>query len=158
MPNNTCYRKCVGITVFNSIGSIWIGKRSDINSGKLWQMPQGGIDLEEKPFEAASRELYEETGIKKVKYIKESSSWLKYEFPKESILKKKFKGQKLKWYLFYFKGTDKEINLNIYKNPEFKSWKWETIDKTIENVIYFKKEVYKSVFKEFTPFINQTIM
>ena len=58
------YRKCVGITVFNSRGKIWVGERSNINSEKKWQMPQGGVDSGEKTLNAASRELFEETGIK----------------------------------------------------------------------------------------------
>ena len=64
------YRKCVGITVFNSRGKIWVGERSNINSEKKWQMPQGGIDENENFLEAAKRELKEETGIKTVKFIK----------------------------------------------------------------------------------------
>lgn len=155
MSNLTTYRKCVGITVFNSRGKIWVGKRSDIIKGqKSWQMPQGGINIGEKPLTASKRELLEETGIKTVKLIKESSQWLKYDFPKEIFSLKKHKGQEQKWYLFYFLGDDKEINLNTSLKPEFSEWKWETITKTIMNVTNFKKKVYIAIFKEFAPLIK----
>ena len=42
-------------------------------------------------------------------------------------------------------------------NPEFSSWKWDTIENTIQNVIEFKKLVYEEIFKEFYPFINKQI-
>ena len=151
------YRKCVGITVFNPSGKIWVGERSNVCSEKKWQMPQGGVDSGEKTLNAASRELYEETGIKSVQLIKESSNWIKYDFPSEVFLKKKIRGQEQKWYLFFFKGKDLEVNLNLMHNPEFSSWKWDTIENTIQNVIEFKKLVYEEIFKEFYPFINKQI-
>ena len=71
--SNNIYRECVGITVFNSFGHIWIGKRTDITETDEWQMPQGGINKGEFPLEAAKRELFEETGLKNVSFIKDSS-------------------------------------------------------------------------------------
>ena len=43
------YRPCVGITVINRSGLVWVGRRADSPSeeegrGAWWQMPQGGID------------------------------------------------------------------------------------------------------------------
>ena len=128
-----------------------------MRSEKKWQMPQGGVNSGEKTLNAASRELFEETGIKSVQLIKESSNWIKYDFPNEILLKKKIRGQEQKWYLFFFKGKDLEVNLNLMHNPEFSSWKWDTIENTIKNVIEFKKLVYEEIFKEFYPFINKKI-
>ena len=42
------YRPCVGIVLFNKDGLIFLGKRNDVSQNS-WQMPQGGIDTNEKP-------------------------------------------------------------------------------------------------------------
>ena len=63
------YRPCVGVTLINSAGLVFIGRRRNkgtfdtIAPLHLWQMPQGGIDEGEDPYIAAQRELFEETNI-----------------------------------------------------------------------------------------------
>ena len=56
------YRPCVGIMLLNQAGLVFVGNRID-TLGDHWQMPQGGIDADEDPRDAAFRELYEETGV-----------------------------------------------------------------------------------------------
>ena len=108
------YRLNVGIIVANSDGKLLYCKRKN---SKNWQFPQGGIDKNEDIFIAALRELYEEVGIEenKVKLIKESDHWYKYDLPKKykrnNFLWEDFRGQKQKWFLF--KLIEKaEIDLN----------------------------------------------
>lgn len=45
-----------------------------------WQFPQGGIETEETPAEAAYRELYEETGISSVELVYTDVEPTRYEF------------------------------------------------------------------------------
>ena len=65
------YRKNVGLMIINWQKKIFMGQRI---KGRAWQMPQGGIDGNETPEQAAIRELYEETGITKEKVNKLSTS------------------------------------------------------------------------------------
>ena len=58
------YRKGVGIFLLNKENKLWVGKRIDFKSN-FWQMPQGGIDKNERPSLAMRRELHEEVGIDK---------------------------------------------------------------------------------------------
>ena len=86
-------RKGVGIVLLNSNNKVFVGKRID-NPINLWQMPQGGVDKNEDSFQAACRELREETGIKSIKLIKEINGRIK-----PTILGQKFLNDLLQIFL-----------------------------------------------------------
>ena len=140
--------------LFNQQGRIFVGRR--FNS---WQMPQGGIENGEDPKQAALRELSEEIGTDKVEIIAESQEWLYYDLPKElvsSCWNGKYAGQKQKWLLMKFLGSDQDIN--VYTDyPEFEEWLWQDIDNLVNNVVSFKKEVYRVIVREFLPIIKLAI-
>lgn len=160
MANTEKYRPNVGAVIFNKNADIWIGKRADITSNSSWQMPQGGIDINEPSLEAAVREVYEETGIKSIKQVSFIDKWIKYKLPANIAVNKwngKYVGQMQKWYLFYFYGNDSEVNINIDKNPEFIDWKWADRIYIEKNVADFRKNIYKNVFKKFSINIINTL-
>ena len=139
----------VGIVLLNNQNNIFVGKRID-NPKNSWQMPQGGVDQNENFFEAAKRELEEETSIKSVKLIKELDGWFKYDLPKYllgKIWKGKYRGQKQKWFVMKFKGTESEINVKT-KNAEFFKWKWVEIKKLPQIAVHFKADIYERIKKE----------
>ncbi|KJV69538.1 RNA pyrophosphohydrolase [Candidatus Neoehrlichia procyonis] len=147
------YRPCVGIVLTNKEGKVFAGQRID-TSIDSWQMPQGGINFNESYKNAALRELLEETGIKNAHILYTSKTWLYYKIPDTfNKIYKKFSGQKQRWVLMKFTGQDSEININYSSQPEFKSWNWQDLDNIVNNVIYFKKEVYHKVAEEFLPHI-----
>ena len=142
-------RSGVGIAVLNKKNQIFLAKRID-NPKNFWQMPQGGVDDGEKFYEAAIRELNEETSIKTVSLIKEIDGLTTYLLPSHLvgiIWKGKYKGQKQKWFIVRFNGEEKEININT-KKPEFLEWKWVNIDNLTDEVVEFKVDVYKKIQKE----------
>ena len=144
--SNLPLRKGVGVALLNNNNQIFVAKRID-NPNDFWQMPQGGIDIGEKPLEAAFRELKEETSIKSVELIKELDGTLTYDLPDRLlgiIWKGKYKGQKQKWFLMRFIGNDSEININT-TNPEFLDWKWIDLDLITDVVVDFKHHVYKEL-------------
>ena len=66
--------QCAGGVVLNSRGLVLV-----VNSrGKSWSLPKGHIDVGEKPLAAAKREIYEESGINKLKLIKELGNYQRY--------------------------------------------------------------------------------
>ena len=149
---NLPYRPNVGIMLINDDGHVFVGQRLD-NNQNAWQMPQGGIDGDEDPQSAAYRELLEETGIEQenVKFLATSSKWLLYDLPEDLIPKLwdgKYRGQKQKWFLFKFLGTNRDINIST-EHPEFSSWKWIPKENLLEEIVPFKKSVYESVLREF---------
>ena len=146
---NLPLRSGVGIVVLNKKDQVFLAKRID-NPKNFWQMPQGGVNYGEKYYEAAIRELEEETSIKTVSLIKELDCLTSYLLPDHLvgiIWKGKYKGQKQKWFVVRFDGEENEININT-KNPEFLDWKWVNIDNLTDEVVNFKIHVYKEIQRE----------
>ena len=145
----------MGVVLLNNENKVFVAKRID-NPKNFWQMPQGGVDSDEKFLTAAFRELYEETSIKNVKLIQEIEGTYTYELPKNLlgiIWKGKYRGQKQKWFLMKYLGNDNEINLKT-NNPEFLEWKWVDIDQITEIVVDFKLHVYKELKEKVKNIIN----
>ena len=145
------YRRCVGMMILNTKNEILVGRRLDHPSG-YWQMPQGGIDKDEIPEEAVWREMMEEIGTNKAKLLHTSSQWLNYDIPQDTLNRlpwgKKYVGQTQKWFVFRFTGQDSDINVGT-ENPEFDEWKWAKYESIVNNIVPFKKEIYKKVIGEF---------
>ena len=146
---NLPLRSGVGIVVLNEKNQVFLAKRID-NPKNFWQMPQGGVDKGEKYYNAALRELKEETSIQTVSLIKEIDGLTTYFLPDHLvgiIWKGKYKGQKQKWFVVRFNGEEKEINIKT-KYPEFLDWKWVNIDDLTNEIVNFKVHVYKQIQKE----------
>jgi putative (di)nucleoside polyphosphate hydrolase len=152
---NLPLRSGVGIVVLNKENKVFVAKRID-NPKNFWQMPQGGVDEGEDFLKAAYRELEEETSIKSVELIKELDGTITYELPDRLlglIWKGKYRGQKQKWFLMRFVGSDSEINIKT-KHPEFLEWKWVELDKITDLVVDFKLHVYKEVKDKVKKILN----
>tara|TARA_B100000965_G_scaffold149777_1_gene124555 strand:+ start:221 stop:697 length:477 start_codon:yes stop_codon:yes gene_type:complete len=148
-------RKGVGIVLLNNKNKVFVAKRID-NPKNFWQMPQGGVDGNENYYEAALRELKEETSVVSVEFIHEIDKKLTYLLPDHLIgiiWKGKFKGQTQKWFIMKFIGNDSEININT-KKPEFLDWKWIDLEDLTNIAVNFKLNVYKELKKEVLKVIN----
>ena len=146
---NLPLRNGVGIILLNKENKVFVGRRID-NPVGFWQMPQGGIDENEKIFDAAKRELREETGITKIILIKELNYWLTYELPDNllgKIWKGRYRGQKQKWFIMKFAGETKDINIRT-KHPEFFDWKWIEPSKLPDITVKFKVNIYRKLVEE----------
>src|SRR6204780_1995741 len=158
------YRPNVGIALFNAAGKVLIGRRFKgdgpeiILPGLEWQMPQGGIDAEENPRTAVTRELWEETGVRSADYLG-ATHWLSYEFPpysgRPSPRLAQFRGQRQKWFALRFTGPEQEIDPLASRNgqpPEFDQWRWERLDRVADLVVPFRRDVYRAVAQQFAKF------
>ena len=148
-------RKGVGIVLLNNKNKVFVAKRID-NPKNFWQMPQGGVDGGENYYEAALRELKEETSVASVELIQEIDKKLTYILPNHLIgiiWKGRFKGQTQKWFVMRFIGNESEININT-KNPEFLDWKWIDLEDLTKIAVNFKLDVYKKLKQEVSKILN----
>ena len=148
-------RSGVGVELLNNNNQIFVAKRID-NPKNFWQMPQGGVDKGEDYYDAAIRELKEETSIVSVALIQEVDKKLTYILPDELIgiiWKGRFKGQTQKWFIMRFIGNESEININT-KKPEFLEWKWIDLEDLTKIAVNFKLNVYKNLKQEISKILN----
>ena len=131
-------------------GQVFVGKRID-QTLEGWQMPQGGIDKDEVPREAALRELEEEIGTRNVETLREHPEWLNYDLPPRLVglaLRGRYRGQTQKWFAMRFLGGDAEINLAT-AHPEFSHWKWAPVGELPSVIVPFKRDTYAKVIAAF---------
>ena len=146
------YRRCVGITLFNRFGHVFVAQRID-QKAIAWQMPQGGIEKDENPREAALRELEEEIGTSDVRVLGETRDWHSYDLPRhlaDKIWAGRYRGQIQKWFAMEYLGKDSAINTSGVKNPEFSEWRWVEPVILPSLAVKFKKEIYQTIVNEFS--------
>lgn len=137
------FRANVGIVLVKN-DDVLVFERADVQNA--WQLPQGGIDLGEKPAGAALRELYEETGISSdgVRLLGEYPEWLAYELPDE-LKNGKYLGQVQRWFVFELLVSEDTINLDVDGHREFSSFKWIPVEGLGSTAVPFRKSIYKQI-------------
>lgn len=158
-PHDRPYRVGVGLMIINKDKKVFVGKRADMSKSNLsnhWQMPQGGVDSHEEPEDAALREMREEIGTNKVHLLAETPDWLTYEFPEDLgtvLWGGRFRGQRQKWFLFEYLGTDNEIDIYT-PHPEFSDWQWVDPEILPNLIVPFKREMYQQILEMFRPYLK----
>lgn len=150
------FRLNVGIILCNRQGQVFWGKR--VGPADAWQFPQGGIKDYETLEEAMYRELAEELGLMPgdVEVIGVTKQWLYYRLPKH--LRRHYSkplciGQKQRWFLLRLVGNEQSIRFDMTDSPEFDQWRWVDYWQPVDQVINFKRQVYKKALREFEPIL-----
>ncbi len=108
--------------------------------GTSWSLPKGHLEKGENKIQAAKREIYEETGIKDLKPIKELGSYQRHKIDKQG---KEDKNEFKTIYFFLFKTTQEIVKPIDPENPEAR---WVAKEKVADLLTHPKdKEFYLSV-------------
>jgi putative (di)nucleoside polyphosphate hydrolase len=123
-------------------GFVLAFERADIPGA--WQLPQGGMDPGETPFEAVWREVEEETGLgpDELESVAEFPEWVAYEVPEDRRTKKTGLGQVQRWFLFRARHDE------IVPTPdgrEFTAWRWVSPNWLVDHVVDFRHAGYARV-------------
>jgi putative (di)nucleoside polyphosphate hydrolase len=150
------YRRGVGVMLLNREGKVFVGARID-NTDEAWQMPQGGVDDGEDIWDAALRELEEETGVRPhlVERVAQSVERLRYRLPDDLvgvIWKEKWVGQEQDWFLCRFLGSDGDVDIATH-HPEFREWKWIAPAELPSAIVPFKRDLYSRLLDEFADYL-----
>lgn len=156
MSDDHLYRRGVGVMLINEYRHVWVGQRLD-NRADAWQMPQGGLDDGEEPWDGALRELEEETGIGShlVELVAELPQQLRYDIPDEiaaKLWKGRWKGQLQDWYLARFLGSDSDVDIAT-EHPEFSEWKWVESHRLPDLIVPFKRDMYRAIVEGFADWL-----
>jgi len=145
------FRPNVGIVLANDLGQVLWARR--VGGRDAWQFPQGGINRGESPEDALYRELEEEIGLTAdaVEVLAVTRGWLRYRLPRRFVRKGQKPlciGQKQKSYLLRMLAEDHAVRLDRNDKPEFDHWQWVSYWYPLNQVISFKREVYRRAMKE----------
>lgn len=145
------FRPNVGIVIANDEGRLLWARR--VGGRDAWQFPQGGVQDGEKPEDALYRELEEEVGLAPdaVELLASTRGWLRYRLPKRYLRKGEQPmciGQKQKWFLLRMLAPDEAVSLSHNEKPEFDHWQWVSYWYPLNQVVYFKREVYRRALRE----------
>ena len=159
MIDSEGFRSNVGIVICNRQGQLLWAKRIGQSA---WQFPQGGIKETESVEEALFRELDEEVGLSEpdVQLLHQTEDWLYYRLPENLIRQHSGPlciGQKQKWFLLSLEGDDNRVELNKTRKPEFDDWRWVNFWYPVDQVIEFKRDVYRKVLQQLETPLNSYI-
>ena len=159
MLDSNGFRPNVGIILCNGDGKLFWAKRIGQDA---WQFPQGGIKRTETPEQALFRELNEEVGLGRddVEILHQTSDWLRYRLPQNFIRQHSGPvciGQKQKWFLLALQSDDNSVHLNRTCEPEFDDWCWVNYWHPVNQVINFKRDVYRKALTELESALNSYV-
>lgn len=153
------YRPNVGIIIFNDDGRLLWAKRLGQDA---WQFPQGGVQKGEAAEVAVLRELHEEVGLgpEDVKIVASTEEWLPYRLPEHLIRQNSQPlciGQKQKWFLLKLLSDTNKIKFDSTAKPEFDHWCWVSYWYPLNQVISFKRDVYRQALEELIGPMNRAL-
>jgi len=113
---------------------------------------------DETPAEAMYRELAEEVGLcpEHVELMGATRGWLRYRLPRQYLRRSSRPlciGQKQVWFMLRLLCDDAEVCLDTSVKPEFDHWRWVDYWQPLDEVVSFKRNVYRKALHELAPLL-----
>jgi putative (di)nucleoside polyphosphate hydrolase len=143
------FRAGAGVVVVDQHQLVLSLERYDVRGA--WQLPQGGLEPNETPVEAAQREIFEETGLvwDQLQLLGEHPRWLAYELPPEAQTPKTGRGQVQRWFVLRLRDLNARLDLGQPSpgtaRPEFAAYRWTSFSELLEGAVAFRRPVYEQL-------------
>ena len=122
--NKTKYTQCAGGIILNDNNEVAVVNQNHDS----WSLPKGHVDDGELILDAAIREIYEETGIEKVTFIKSLGDYGRFRIGLDG---KNDKSEFKTIHMFLFKSNQKKLTPIDPNNPEAKWIPYNKVDKLL---------------------------
>lgn len=137
------YRLNIGAILIQR-GCVWMGEHASHKG--LWQFPQGGQEPGETQQETLWRELHEELGLTRPEDVCEILAVgppVRYDFHDDnpSPVARIYQGQEQTLFVLAFTGTDEDIDLQAFHEPEFTQYKWVPISDVARTIWPLKRHI-----------------
>lgn len=143
------YRPNVCILLFNQRRELLLGER--YGSPGAWQLPQGGVELDQSIEDNVLREIEEELGIPtsllQIEGCLKARNRYDFETPPAYAVGV-WRGQDQTFWVVRFLGEDSQINVAT-EHPEFSSWKWASTTELREKAEKKRLAGYEAAIKEY---------
>jgi putative (di)nucleoside polyphosphate hydrolase len=91
-----------------------------------------------------------------VEVVGRTREWLRYRLPPRYLRrhgKSQCIGQKQIWFLLRLRSGDASVRLDASGTPEFEAWRWVDYWEPVDQVIFFKRRVYRRALQELAPLL-----
>lgn len=140
MENNVRHTRSAGGVIVNLQGEVLVVSQK----GTSWSFPKGHIEGEESALDAAKREIYEESGVIDLEFIKDLGSYRRYKIGKDGKGEDTSEIKTITLFLF-------KTNQNILKpvDPENPEARWVVKSEVTDLLTHPKdKEFFLSIVQE----------
>lgn len=155
-PADAFFRANVGAMIFDLNHRVLVLRRKDVKA-PTWQLPQGGLHMNEAPRAALKREIGEETGLSADDFaiLAEYPRWLAYELPKDYQTPRLGMGQVQKW--FVCRVVD-DLAVIRPDQVEFDAFKWVSLDEMVVHAVEFRRVIYEQLAAFAADIVRHSIM
>jgi len=128
-----------GGVVLNKYGEVLVVNQN----GKTWSLPKGHVESQEDHMQAARREIYEESGVSDLNFVKELGVYQRY---KVSLSGEDDTAEFKTITMYLFKTAQHDLNPRDRDNPEAR---WVKKEQVVELLTHYKdKEFFKRIIHQ----------